>query len=149
MRMVRPLSAAIVFAATLSAQSTVKAPTTLKATAASRSAVSLSWTAGDPAVTRYAVERKPLGASWTPPAPPAKSRIVTTMVDAATADDKSIDAFATYVYRVRAAGANNTFSAPSNEITVGPPPVGYSQILTEPSGPGDPSQFARVVTMTL
>src|SRR5580765_5826056 len=73
-------------------------PSALVATSASRAAVKLTWTAGDPAAARFAVERKPLGAAWTPPPPPAKTPVVTTMVDGTTAQDSAIDPFATYVY---------------------------------------------------
>jgi len=71
------------------------------------------------------------------------------MVEGATTEDKSVEPFTTYIYRVRAAGANGALSTPSNEVTVGPPPVGFSQILTEPKDLMDPGQFARGITMTL
>jgi hypothetical protein len=126
--------------------SAASAPTGLKATSATKSAVALAWTPGDPAAKQYVVERKPLGASWTPPPAPKPSPIVTTAVDAPAFNDTSIEPFATYVYRVRAAGAAG---APSNEISVGPPPVGFSQIVAKPDALRDVDQFAKALTMAL
>jgi hypothetical protein len=70
-------------------------------------------------------------------------------VDAASATDQTIDAFATYVYRVRALAAGDVVSAPSNEITVGPPPVGFSQVQTAPKAmqDRDPNQYAHTIRL--
>ena len=130
-------------------QAVPTAPTGLIAVSATRPVVSLAWTAADPAVARYALERKPLGASWTPPPEPKPSPIVTTMIDGTEAKDTAIDAFATYVYHVHAIGADNAQSAPSNEITVGPPPLGFSQVQIAPSTLRDPGQFARGSSVAL
>jgi hypothetical protein len=127
----------------------LKAPSALVVVSATRSAVSLAWKAGDPQVVRHIVERKPLGASWTPPPGPKPSPIVTTIVDAASFTDTSIDPFATYVYRIRAAATGDERSAPSNEITVGPPPLGFSQIVSKPSTLRDDDQLARAFCMAL
>ena len=127
----------------------LKSPTALAATSASRRAVALSWTPGDPGLTTFIVERKPLGASWTPPPPPAKSPIVSTPVSATTAADSAIDPFGTYVYRVRASGAAGALSAPSNEIVVGPPPVGFSQVVVAPAAMQDSSRFGLGLSLAL
>lgn len=134
------------------AQGTLKPPTALTVASATRSAVALSWTAGD-ASSRFVVERKPLGAAWPapPPAKPPASAVITMTVDGAKATDSQIDAFATYVYRVRATDAANALSAPSNEVTVGPPPVGFSSIVDAPKAmqDHDPQQFAGQIRMML
>ena len=134
-----------------------KPPASLAVANATASAVSLTWTAGD-AATRFVVERKAAGTPWpaaaaaTAPAPgtpakPTASAIAT--VDAPKADDTGLDAFATYVYRVRAVGGGNALSAPSNEVTVGPPPAGFSQVLPTPAAilGHDRNDFAAVIRM--
>lgn len=93
-----------------------KPPTALTATAATRSAVTLSWTPADPAQMRFLVERKPLGASWSlPSAPP----MATMQVEGPTYTDQTVDPYTTYVYRIRGLGPSVVVSGPSNEITVG------------------------------
>lgn len=136
----------------------LKAPSALTVTSASKSAVVLAWTTGDPQSSKFVVERRLAGAAW-PAAPaagrgsapaagaapplPTPSAVMTA--DGTSATDNKIDAFATYVYRVRALGASDAVSSPSNEVTVGPPPVGYSQIVLDPKGTTehDPNQFAN------
>ena len=124
------------------------APTGLTAIAATKNAVSLSWTASSGAGTRFVLERKPLGASWAPPSPPKPSPIVTMNADGTSARDDRIEARTTYVYRVRALSAAGAPSAPSNEITIGPPPVGFTQILAAPPGDSQPG-FAAAFSVTL
>ena len=124
-----------------------KPPAGLTATTATRHAVALSWTAGTLADTRFVVERKPLGASWTPPPAPKPSPIVTINADGTSTRDDRVDARATYVYRVRALNTGAP-SAPSNEITVGPPPVGFSQIVQAPPNETQPG-FAVAFSVTL
>ena len=132
-----------------------KPPTALTAASATASAVSLTWTAGD-AATHFVVERKTAGTAWpaagaaaasATPAKPTASAIAT--VEAPKADDTGLDAFTTYVYRVRAVGAGNALSAPSNEVTVGPPPTGFSQVLPTPAAflDHDHNDFAAVIRM--
>lgn len=126
--------------ATLCAQP--QAPAALQATSATKSAVSLGWTSSDSTAAAYRVERRLLGdtAYSTTGSPTAK--IFT---------DSTIAAMSTYVYRVRAADAAGNFSGPSNEVTVGPPPVGVS--LVSPFRASlkffDESQFGIRPLMTL
>lgn len=94
----------------------LQAPSALTAVSATRSEVRLSWTGNDSKATGYTIERKPLNGAYGAVGSSA----------AATYSDRAIDPFATYVYRVRATQAPDGISAPSNEITVGPPPVGLS-----------------------
>lgn len=124
-----------------------KAPSGLTVTQASKSAVVLTWTPAD-ASTPSIVERKLLGAQW--PAVGATPSASIGTVDTARFSDSTIDQFATYVYRVRARGAGAP-SAPSNEVTVGPPPTGFSQVIAAPKAmhDHDPAQFASVISMAL
>lgn len=94
-------------------------PTALQATSATKAAVALTWAGADSTTTAYRVERRLFGDTVyaTVGSPPTR-----------TFTDSSIEAMATYVYRVRAADAAANFSNPSNEITVGPPPVGVSLV---------------------
>ena len=119
-----------------------QAPSALQAATATKTAVGLIWVNADSSTTAYRVERRFLGDSTyaTIGSPTAR-----------TFTDSNIDAMATYVYRVRAADAAANFSGPSNEITVGPPPVGVS--LVSAFRPElnfvDNSQFAIRPLMTL
>ncbi|QOY87009.1 fibronectin type III domain-containing protein [Paludibaculum fermentans] len=96
-------------------------PTGLTVVEATKSAVSLKWAAGDDTATSYVVERKPLNGEYGP---------ALTILES-TGRDTVIDSYATYVYRVRAVKDQN-LSDPSNEVTVGPPPVGLQVIVPEP-----------------
>jgi hypothetical protein len=93
---------------------------TLSASSATSRAVTLVWSGATGAVT---VERKAAGTPW--PTQPPVAPLAT--VPAATYTDQAIDAFATYTYRVKAG------AVVSNEITVGPPPVGLSQVHPMPA----------------
>ncbi len=57
--------------------------------------------------------------------------------------------FATYTFRVRGVGANDATSAPSNEITVGPPPTGFHGAATRPTSLKEPGQFTPDLAMAL
>lgn len=134
------------------------APTALTVSGATRSAVALTWTG---ASGKFIIERKGLGGAWpapTPaPAPGATPRdpnapltpAVVATVDAPSAADSKIDAFATYVYRIRAVGPGDALSAPSNEVTAGPPPVGFSSVIASPKAMHDydPALFASQIRM--
>jgi len=126
----------------------VKPPSALTATSATKNAVALSWTPGAAGDTRFVIERKPHGASWTPPPAPKPSPIVTINAEGTSTRDDRADARATYVYRVRAVNAASAVSAPSNEITVGPPPIGFSQIVPAPPNETQPG-FAAAFSVTL
>ena len=123
-----------------------KAPSALKVERASKSEVVLTWTPGDaaPAI----VERKLLGAPW--PATGATPSATIGTADAARFTDSKVDQFTTYVYRVRTQGSS-ALSAPSNEVTAGPPPTGFSLVSATPKAmhDHDPAQFASVFSMAL
>lgn len=125
---------------TLIAQGTApRPPSTLQAVSATKSEVRLTWTGeGD----TFVVERKGLGGMYATAGPAADT----------TYTDQKIEQFSTYVYRVRAVRSDATgtplMSAPSNEITVGPPPSGFSTIV--PASPrGSEDAFGRHPAMTL
>jgi hypothetical protein len=88
---------------------------------ATNSQVQLKWTPGDNTATGYLVERKTLNGSYS------------TALNAtgATASDNNIDAYTTYVYRVRATSTGGQ-SGPSNEVTAGPPPYGFNLAVAPP-----------------
>lgn len=118
------------------------APQNLHAAAATNRAVSLSWTAS-PGAAGYIVERRTLSEQQFKPL----SAAATTEV---RATDSSIDAFTTYVYRVKAVNSSKQASAASNEIRIGPPPVGLSAVVPTPAGLKDPDDnFAQVPQMVL
>jgi hypothetical protein len=97
------------------------APVNLAAASATSAAVKLQWSASDGA-TGYVVERRPLDGSY--------ATLGTTLTAALT--NSQIDPLGTYVYRVRATSVSGA-SAPSNEITVGPPPTGVSVVSPSPA----------------
>ena len=94
------------------------APTNLIAKSATKSAVQLAWTGGAGAAS-YAIERRTLASS----AYSAIGRSTT-----ASYSDSAIDLMETYFYRVRGADSSGQTSDPSNQIEIGPPPVGSSLI---------------------
>lgn len=100
-----------------------QAPADFTVVQASSKQVQLSWTGGQPA---YVVERKPLGGVYS--ALPANADPA-----AATYTDTTIAPFETYVYRVRVRLSATELGDPSDEYTVGPPPVGLT--LASPSAP--------------
>lgn len=114
-------------------------PTNLIVSSATNSSVQLSWTAPQPQAPGFIVERKTLnGAYATLPAVPDGG------VPGVAFADSTIDPFTTYVYRVSATSLNAT-SVPSNEVTVGPPPAGYSVAAPVPSSAGFWGQQVQMV----
>jgi Fibronectin type III domain len=102
---------------------TPPAPTGLAVVSATKSQVQLTWTPGAGAATGYVVERKPLNGSYA-------TALNSTGPSAA---DTTIDAYSTYVYRIRATSSVGQ-SEPSNEVTVGPPPYGFNRVVALPGG---------------
>ena len=105
---------------------------------ATSSQVQLKWTPGDNTATGYVVERKTLNGSYS------------TALNAtgATASDNNLDAYTTYVYRVRATSTSGQ-SGPSNEVTVGPPPYGFNLAAAPPSNVTRFYQFGIGLRMAL
>ncbi len=106
-------------AAPLSAQ----APAGLTAKTATSKRVDLSWVG---TAASYVVQRRTLGGTYAD----------LTTVSSTTASDTQIDPYTTYQYQVLASTASGR-SGPSNEITVGPPPAGYSDAAPAPAGHED------------
>lgn len=122
----------------------LKPPTGLVAQSATKSEVGLSWNGEG---GNFIVERKPLGGTY------SSAGRSTAMFYS----DQKIEQFATYVYRVRSfrevdapakpGGKDLQTSAPSNEITVGPPPVGFSLVVKTPAGRED--AFGKHLSLAL
>jgi hypothetical protein len=122
-----------------------QAPTNLYARSATKSAVQLAWTAGaDASAISYVIERRPLASD--PGAYAAIGRATTPSYT-----DSAIDPMQTYYYRVRGTDSGGKSSDGSNEVTIGPPPVGSS--LISPVRPTlnfyDPTQFGVRPLMVL
>ena len=115
-----------------------QAPTALTVVSATKSQVQLKWTPGDTTATSYVVERKPLNGTYS------------TALNAtgATASDTNIDAYTTYVYRVRSTAPAGQ-SGPSNEVTVGPPPYGFNLAAAPPASVTRFDQFGVGLRMAL
>ena len=114
-----------------------QAPTGLTVKAATSKRVDLAWSG---TAASYSVERRVLGGIY--------AGIGTA--SATTFSDTQVDPYTTYQYHVIAnavAGA----SSPSNEVTVGPPPSGFSTAATAP-GPADSyiaQNFAYDISLAL
>lgn len=114
-----------------------QAPTGLTVKAATSKRVDLAWSG---TAASYSVERRVLGGTYAGIGTPS----------ATTFSDTQVDPYTTYQYHVIAntvAGA----SSPSNEVTVGPPPSGFSTAATAPGPAGSDiaGHFAYDLTMTL
>lgn len=109
----------IIFGLFSSAPALAQTPSGLTATAASSKNVSLAWTGS---ASSYVVERAPLGGSFAD----------LTTVSTSTTSDSSIDPYLTYQYQVLAVTSSGR-SAPSNVITVGPPPAGFTNAAPAPN----------------
>jgi uncharacterized protein (TIGR03437 family) len=107
------LLAGFLFAPVIWAQ----APTALTVQSATSSQVRLSWsgTGG-----QYTVQRAPVGGAFT--------NVAT--VSATSYTDTQIDAYLQFTYQIVQAGTSGT--APSNQVTVGPPPSGLSLAAASP-----------------
>ncbi len=114
-----------------------QAPTGLTVKAATSKRVDLAWSG---TAASYSVERRVLGGIY--------AGIGTA--SATTFSDTQVDPYTTYQYHVIAnavAGA----SSPSSEVTVGPPPSGFSTAATAP-GPADSyiaQNFAYDISLAL
>lgn len=118
-------------AAALTAQ---PGPGNLIAASATKSEVKLSWSGA--AAGGYVIESLGPSRQWKPFGAPLTGASATLPVEP----------FATYTLRVRATAGG----APSNEITVGPPPVGFHKVLAPPKALAEsPSRFAPRLAMTL
>lgn len=113
------------------------APTTLAPTSASSNRVVLTWRAGDGGNT-FTVQRRVLGDAY------GNLQSITGL----TYTDATVDPFTIYQYRI-VANASAQVSAPSNEITVGPPPPGFNVVATAPDAFSGNTNFGRSPRMVL
>lgn len=117
-------------------------PTQLTVVSATNKQVQLSWTPAGADKNQYLIERRTLDStvfSTAARVTPGLDKVLPT-----TFADINFDQFTPYVYRVRAA---NTLmnpvdtSDPTNEVTVGPPPYGYTRVVATPDKLDDPGLF--------
>ncbi len=120
----------------------VSAPTGFTVVSASNNQVQLSWNASGPDANQYIVERRAIDSSGfaaVATIDPDSSKAL-----AATFTDTGFDPFTAYVYRVRAANSAVSpadVSDPTGEVTVGPPPYGYTRVVPTPGHVDSPGQF--------
>jgi len=119
------------------------APSGLVVTAASKSSISLAWTASSSAdVTSYSVERAALGTSVFAP-------VATGLAaNAMSFTDSSISQYVAYTYRVLAVNVDGP-SEPSNEDTAGPPPSKLQAATTNPTDQGKVYRFGTHTSLAL
>ncbi len=117
-------------------------PTQFTVISATNKQVQLSWTAAGTDTNQYVIERRALDSTVF-----TTAGLVTPGIDKVLPTkfiDINFDPFTPYVYRVRAA---NTLlnpvdtSDPANEVTVGPPPYGYTRVVATPDKLDYPGMF--------
>jgi uncharacterized protein (TIGR03437 family) len=113
------LTGILIFTAAAFAQ----APSGLAVKAATNKKVDLSWSG---TASSYTVQRAILGGGF--------SNLATVTTGAAYSDT-SVDAYTTYQYQIVANISSGT-SSPSNLVTVGPPPAGFTNPAPAPGPPG-------------
>ena len=116
-------------------------PYDLRVISATKDTVQLAWSAPSLPQPVFGVERKVVGTDTWQVTP-----VVSTTVTSAR--DVSIDPYTAYSYRVRILNTG-TLSDPSNEVTVGPPPPGFTRILDTPGTSPDPRQFGQYLQLVL
>jgi hypothetical protein len=140
----------LVLLATAAAAYALEPPTALTVVSATDRQVKLAWTAGGTSTTQYIVERRPLEATSFGPiatvVPDDKKVLATAFTDTA------FDPFTAYVYRVR--GVNTALltpdvSDPTNEVTAGPPPYGYTNVVPTPAKLPYEANFGHHTQMAL
>jgi uncharacterized protein (TIGR03437 family) len=111
-----------------------QSPSALTVKAATNKKVDLTWSG---VASGYTVQRRTLGGSY------ATIGTVTT----AAYSDTSIDPYTTYQYQALANGT----STPSNQVTVGPPPSGFTVVAPAPGAPGSDTtrQYGADLNMAL
>lgn len=102
---------------------TFTAPKDLKLVKAEKNMVSIQWTDTAIIETKYVVERKKSGGSYT--------QLAVLGKDAASYNDTSVESGATYYYRVKA-GKEDSYTGYSNELTVNVPSP--TVIIKDPAG---------------
>jgi uncharacterized protein (TIGR03437 family) len=115
-----------------------QAPTGLTVKTATNKRVDLSWSG---TAANYSIQRRTLGGSYS---------TIAGSVAASTYSDTSIDAYTTYQYQIVANLASGS-STPSNQVTMGPPPAGFTNAVPAPGPPGSTvaGYFGYDLTMCL
>ena len=116
------LGVILISAAIMGIPALAQIPTNLNVKAATSKKIDLSWSG---AAAGYTVQRRILGGNY--------SNLPT--VTTATYSDTSIDPYTTYQYQVVANLASGPSQA-SNQVTVGPPPAGFTVAAPAPGAPG-------------
>ncbi len=110
-----------------------QAPTGLTITKATTKEIDLSW--GGSATT-FSVQRAVLGGSFS---------TIATVNTITRYADSTIDPYTTYQYQIVVGN-----SAPSNQVTVGPPPSGFNNVSAAPIVGGNPvNGYGEDLSMTL
>ncbi len=102
-----------------------QAPTGLSVKAATNKKIDLAWSG---TAAGYTVQRRTLGGTY--------ANLAT--VSAASYSDTAIDPYTTYQYQIVANLASGA-SSPSNQVTAGPPPAGFSVAAQAPGAAGSDS----------
>src|SRR3954463_7939404 len=132
------------------AAAALPAPANLTVGAATNKRVPLTWQSSGPDANQYVVERRTLDGT-------TFGAIATIVPDinkvlATTFTDTAFDPFTAYIYRVRAVNTLpliSDTSDPGNEVTVGPPPYGYTRVIPPPDKLDDPSNVGRHTQLVL
>jgi uncharacterized protein (TIGR03437 family) len=100
-----------------------QAPSGLTVRGATSKKVDLSWSGTS---SSYSVQRAILGGGFSN---------LATVTSGTTYSDTTIDAYTTYQYQI-VANLTSGASSPSNQLTVGPPPAGFTNPAPAPGPPG-------------
>jgi hypothetical protein len=128
---IHSLGALLMFASISWAQ----APAGLVLKAATSKKIDLTWSGS---TASYTVQRRALGASY------GDLATVTT----ASYSDTSVDAYTTYQYQIVANLASGA-SSPSNQVTVGPPPTGFTVAAQSGAGSEAAGKYGYDLSMAL
>ncbi len=129
---IHSLGALLMFASLSWAQ---QAPAGLAVKAATSKKIDLTWSGG---TAGYTVQRRTLGAAY--------SDLAT--VTTASYSDTSVDAYTTYQYQIVANLASGA-SSPSNQVTVGPPPTGFTVAAQAGAGSDAADNYGYDLSMAL
>jgi len=133
-----------------SAYAALQPPTSLIVTTATSREVKLTWTAGASETNQYVIERRPLDGDTFAPigaVVPDTNKVLATAYT-----ETGFDPFTAYVYRVRGVNTTplpNDTSEATNSVTVGPPPYGYTRVVSTPDKLQFETNFGRHTQMAL
>ena len=134
MKKIHSLGALLVFGAMTGIPGWAQAPSGLTVKGATSRKIDLAWSGS---AASYTVQRRALGGGY--------GDLAT--VATASYSDSSVDAYTTYQYQI-VANLTSGASSPSNQVTVGPPPAGFTIAAPAPSS-GEPSNYGYDLSMAL